>query len=134
MGNGKTIQTNLGRITHTSFGNENPFNIIFEGLEGNKTRKAFNYFYHFSNVKMIDYPVKTSNAIENEKLIYGEIYKSKLFAEHDVLDIDNLTYSTETQDELYAKNAFIIFRDLSIVFTSSVKFYDDQFIAWIPGF
>jgi hypothetical protein len=116
---GKTVQTNLGRLTHSSFGKENPFDVIYNSLIGEKVLSTNYFLYHFKNVQIFE---------SDQKVIYGEIYKSKLSSEHEVLDRRNLTYKPEIIDELFSTNNFVIFTDLSIVFTSSQKFNSDYFI------
>lgn len=115
----RTIQANLGRITHISFGQENAINVIFRGLKGNMSLSTKSFLYHFKNVDTFNF---------SEKLIYGEIYKSKLSSEHKVLDKSNLTYNSEKIDEFFSMSRFVIFNDLSIVFTSNYLLKDDDFI------
>lgn len=115
----RTIQANLGRITHISFGQENAINVIFRGLKGNMSFSTKSFLYHFNNVDIFNI---------SEKIIYGEIYKSKLSSEHKVLDKSNLTYNSEIIDEFFSMSRFVIFNDLSIVFTSNYHLKDDDFI------
>ncbi|WP_321430457.1 hypothetical protein [uncultured Methanolobus sp.] len=116
----KTVQANLGRITHKSFGKEKPFGVIYEGLKGETPISTQSFFYHLRNVEI--------HTVSDNVVIYGELYKSKLSAEHQVLEKDTLTYHLETNDELFSISRFVIFTDLSIVFTSSSKIEDDVFI------
>lgn len=118
-----TEQANLARITHTSFGDKNPFKIIFESLKGTKpvTTKAF--LYHLKNVDVfeLDYNNKM------ERIIYGELFKAKLSSSHDVLNKVTLDYKSEVIDEKFSSSRFTIFRDLSIVFTSNARLDSDTF-------
>lgn len=115
----RTIQANLGRITHTSFGKEKAQDVIYKGLKGSNSLSSKNFFYHFKNVGIFTQPIN---------LIYGEIYKTKLSSEHKVLNKKDLTYNPEIIDEFFSMNRFVIFNDLSIVFTSSYQFKEDIFI------
>ena len=115
----RTIQVNLGRITHGSFGTSTPFDLIFSGLNGKIALYTNSFLYHIDNINMYH---------TSYKMIYGELYKSKLLAEHQVLDKRDLTYDSEIIDELYTISRFVIFADLSIVFTSSHMLKDDSFI------
>ena len=115
----KTIQVNLGRITHSSFGKSNPFDVIFSGLKGKMPLYTNSFLYHLNNIKIYK---------SSDKVIYGELYKSKLLSEHQVLDKTDLTYNPEVIDELFNISRFVIFADLSIVFTSSHMLKDDSFI------
>jgi hypothetical protein len=117
----QTIQTSLARIAHKSFTIGKPFEVISAGLNGKKAVSTNYFLYHFRNVEIFDL---------SEKVIYGELYKSKLSSEHEVLDTVNLTYQPAILDELYSMNKFVIFTDLSIVFTSRSKFKDDEFIHY----
>ena len=95
----RTIQANLGRITHVSFGQENAINVIFRGLKGNISFSTNSFLYHFNNVELFN---------SSEQMIYGEIYKSKLSSEHKVLDKSNLTYNSEKTDEFFSMSRFVI--------------------------
>lgn len=118
----QTIQTSLARIAHKSFTKGTPFEVIFEGLNGNRAVSTSSFLYHFRNVEIFNF---------SEKVIYGELYKSKLSSEHEVLlDMANLTYQPAFLNELFSINKFVIFTDLSIVFTSRSKFKDDDFIHY----
>lgn len=117
----QTIQTSLARITHKSFTKGKPFEVIFAGLNGKNAVSTKSFLYHFKNVEIFNF---------SEKVIYGELYKSKLSSEHDVLDMINLTYQPAILNELHSMNKFVIFTDLSIVFTSKSKFKDDEFIHY----
>jgi hypothetical protein len=113
------VQTSLARITHRSYSNREPFLVILEGLKENKAVSTNSFLYHFKNIEAFEL---------DEKVIYGELYKSKLSSEHEILDLANLTYQPETLNEFFSLNKFVIFTDLSIVFTSRSKFKDDEFI------
>jgi len=117
----QTIQANLGRITHTSFENEKPFNVICRGLKGKTPLSTKSFLYHLKNINR--FSVNTNN-----KVIYGEMFKSKLSSEHQVLNKTNLTYNPEIIDELFSVSRFVIFEDLSIVFTSSHMLNHENFI------
>lgn len=120
---GKTIQVNLGKITHKFFGKEKPLNIIHAGLKGNVAVSSTSFLYHFNNVNLLKIP--------ESHFIYGELYKSKLSSKHDVLvNKVTLTYDPEVIDELFAISKFVIYSDLSIIFTSSYKINDDAFIEY----
>lgn len=119
----KTVQVNLGKITHKFFGKENPLDIIYSGLKGNIAVSSTSFLYHFNNVDL--------SKIPESRFIYGELYKSKLSSRHDVLvNKETFTYDPEVIDELFAISKFIIFSDLSIMFTSSQKISDDVFIEY----
>lgn len=119
----KTIQVNLGKITHKSFGKENPLDIIYNGLKGNVAVSSESFLYHFKKVDLLEIP--------DSRAIYGELYKSKLSSKHDVLvDKETLTYDPEIIDELFAVSKFVVFSDLSIAFTSNHKINDDCFIKY----
>ena len=123
---GKTIQVNLGKITHKFFGKEMPLDIIYAGLKGNMAVSSTSFLYHFNNVDLLKIP--------ESAVIYGELYKSKLSSKHDVLvDKDTLIYDPEIIDELFAISKFVIYSDLSIVFTSSSKINDDTFIKYFKA-
>ncbi|MCM1987493.1 hypothetical protein [Methanococcoides seepicolus] len=120
---GKTIQVNLGKITHKFFGKDKPLDIIYSGLKGNVAVSSPSFLYHFNNVELLKIP--------DTDAIYGELYKSKLSSKHDVLvDKDTLTYDPEIIDELFTISKFVIYSDLSIVFTSNFKLNDDAFIKY----
>ncbi|MDW7732790.1 MAG: hypothetical protein SCH66_10230 [Methanolobus sp.] len=119
----RTIQVSLGRITHKSFGKEDPFGVILRGLKGKNIVSTKSFLYHLKNV--------FAYSKSDFEVIYGELYKSKLSSKHQVLDKTNLTYGPEIIDEFFSVSQFVIFRDLSIVFTSSSKLRDDNFIEMI---
>jgi hypothetical protein len=120
---GKTVQVNLAKITHKSFGKENPLDVIYDGLKGNVVVSSRSFLYHFKHVELLSVP--------ETRFIYGELYKSKLSSKHDVLtDKETLTYDPEIIDELFAISKFIIFSDLSIAFTSSHRIDDDSFLKY----
>ena len=119
-----TEQANLARITHKSFGDKNPFEVIFQDLKGADfvTKKAF--LYHFKNVEIFELEYNNKHG----KTIYGELFKAKLSSQHEILDKKTLDYKHELIDEKYSSSRFIIFRDLSIVFTSNARLNSDLFI------
>lgn len=120
---GKTIQVNLGKITHKFFGQDKPFDIIYAGLKGNLVISSKLFLYHFNNVDLLK--------VSDSHVMYEQLYKSKLSSKHDVLvDKETLTYDPEIIDELFAISEFFIYSDLSIVFTSSHKIDDDIFIKY----
>ena len=119
----RMIQVNLGRITHKSFGKENPFEVILRGLKGQHPVSTKSFLYHLKNAGVF--------SESSFKVIYGEMYKSKLSSKHQVLNKKNLSYDPEIIDELFSVSRFIIFTDLSIVFTSNSKLKDDTFIEII---
>lgn len=119
----RMIQVNLGRITHKSFGKENPFEVILRGLKGQHPVSTKSFLYHLKNAGVF--------SESSFKVIYGEMYKSKLSSKHQVLNKENLSYNPEIIDELFSVSRFVIFTDLSIVFTSNSKLKDDTFIEII---
>lgn len=120
---GKTIQVNLGKITHKSFGKEKPLDVIYGGLKGNVVVSSKSYLYHFKKVDLFE--------INQSCAIYGELYKSKLSSKHEVLtNKETLTYDPEIIDELFAVSKFVIFMDLSIAFTSNHKMNDATFMDY----
>lgn len=118
-----TEQANLARITHKSFGDKNPFDIIFQGLKGTNTVTTRSFLYHLKNVDIfeLDYNNK------HEKIIYGELFKAKLSAAHEVLDKETLNYKPQIIDEKFSSSRFTIFRDLSIIFTSNARLDSELF-------
>lgn len=118
-----TEQANVARITHTSFGDNNPFDIIFQGLKGEKTVITKAFLYHFKNIEIFEADYKN----RHERIIYGELFKAKLSSSHDVLDKKTLNYKPEVIDEKFSSSRFTIFRDLSIIFTSNARLDSDLF-------
>lgn len=113
------IHANLGRITHTSFGKEKSLFVISKGLKGTKSHQSKSFLYHFKNVETFMQPME---------LVYGEIYKSKLSSEHKELNKKDLTYDSKIIDEFFSMSRFVVFNDLSIVFTRNHLFKDDEFV------
>jgi hypothetical protein len=118
-----TEQANIARITHTSFGDKNSFNIIFNGLKGEKPVTTRSFLYHLKNVEIFELDYYN----QHERIIYGELYKAKLSSSHDVLDKTTLDYNLAVIDEKFASSRFTIFRDLSIIFTSNARLDSDLF-------
>lgn len=118
-----TEQANIARITHTSFGDTNPFDIIFHGLKEENTVATRAFLYHFKNVDVFELDYKNGH----ERIIYGELFKAKLSSSHDVLNKKTLDYKPEVIDEKFSSSRFTIFRDLSIVFTSNARLDSDLF-------
>lgn len=118
-----TEQANIARITHTSFGDKNPFDIIFHSLKGEKTIATRAFLYHFKNVDVFELDYKN----RHERIIYGELFKAKLSSSHEVLNKKTLDYKSEVIDEKFSSSRFTIFRDLSIVFTSNIRLDSDLF-------
>ncbi len=119
-----TEQANIARITHTSFGDQNPFDIIFRGLVGDGTVTTRSFLYHLKNVEIFELDIYN----RHERVIYGELFKAKLSSSHDVLvDKTTLDYKHSVIDEKFSSSRFTIFRDLSIVFTSNARLDSDLF-------
>jgi hypothetical protein len=118
-----TEQANIARITHTSFGDQNPFDIIFRGLVGDGTVTTRSFLYHLKNVEIFELDIYN----RHERVIYGELFKAKLSSSHDVLDINTLNYNHAVIDEKFSSSRFTIFRDLSIVYTSNARLDSDLF-------
>ncbi len=119
-----TEQANLARITHKSFGKQNPFELIFKGLKGVNIATTRSFLYHLKNVEILE--LKYNG--KNEKIIYGELFKAKLSSQHEILDKETLDYKSEIIDEKFSSSRFAVFADLSIVFTSNARLDSDQFI------
>jgi hypothetical protein len=120
-----TEQANLARISHKYFGDKKPFDVIYDNLTGKRSKIIRKYLYHFKNVS------KYKISYENKDLdiVYGELYKTKLSYEHEVLeDQETLNYVPQIDDERFSVNRFLIFEDLSIVFTSNARLNSDQFV------
>lgn len=118
-----TEQANLARITHKSFDNKNPFDIIFQSLKGTTVVTTRAFLYHLKNVDVFELDYNN----RNEKIIYGELFKAKLSSAHEVLDKETLDYKPEVMDEKFSSSRFTIFRDLSIVFTSNARLDSELF-------
>lgn len=118
-----TEQANIARITHTSFGDQNPFDIIFRGLKGEKPVTTRSFLYHFKNVEIVELDYNS----RRERVIYGELFRARLSSSHDVLDKKTLNYKQAVIDEKVSSSRFTIFRDLSIVYTSNVLLDSDLF-------
>lgn len=118
-----TEQANIGRITHTSFGDKNSFNIIFNSLKGEKTVTTRSFLYHFRNVEIFELDYLN----RHERIIYGELFKAKLASSHDVLNKKTLDYNLAVIDEKFSSSRFTIFKDLSIIFTSNARLDSELF-------
>lgn len=51
---GKTIQANLGKITHKFFGKEKPLDRIYIGLKGNVIVSSASFLCHFNNADLLN--------------------------------------------------------------------------------
>ncbi len=67
-----TEQANLARITHTSFGGKNPFDMIFQGLKGENTVTTRSFLYHLKNVDIIELDLEMDD-IDNTIKTYQRI-------------------------------------------------------------
>jgi len=125
-----TEQANLARISHQYFGDKKPFDVIYDNLTGKRSKIIRKYLYHFKNVSK--YKINYENRVLD--IVYGELYKTKLSYEHEVLENqETLNYVPQIDDERFSVNRFLVFEDLSIVFTSNARLNSDQFVEVFEG-